>query len=78
MTQKGQDLITKYNLSSKLKSLEDEGVSEESTVPKVWAATKSERAILFAKRREEMILNARKNMEDAARREAKGKGKAVE
>ena len=78
MPQKGQDLIARYNLSSKLKDLENETVPEESAVPKVWAATKGERAALFAKRREEMILNARKNMEDAARREAKGKGKAVD
>ncbi|CAF9908451.1 MAG: hypothetical protein GOMPHAMPRED_006166 [Gomphillus americanus] len=75
---KGQDLISRYNLTSKLKTIEDEAVPEGATISKGWAATKSERAALFTKRREEMILNARKRMEDAARREAKGKGKASE
>ena len=76
--QKGQDLISRYNLTSKLKTVEDDNVPEGATVSKGWATTKTERAALFAKRREEMILNARKRMEDAARREAKGKGKATE
>ena len=76
--QKGQDLISRYNLAPKLKTIEDEAIPEGATVSKGWAATKSERAALFTKRREEMILNARKRMEDAARREAKGKGRAID
>jgi hypothetical protein len=45
---------------------------------KGWATTKSERAALFAKRREEMILKARRKMEDQARKDAKGKEKILE
>ena len=82
--QKPEDLISRYNLSSKLKGSEDgfeeedqTGASKTREKEKGWASTKSERAALFAKRREEMILDARRKMEAQQRREAKGKAKEV-
>lgn len=60
------DLITRYNLASKIKT--SEGVSGEhpSLVTKgkqSWSANKVERQSLLQQRREEMILAARKKME---------------
>lgn len=80
--QKAQDLISRYNLSSRLKTDEDEFEDEEQESradqkEKGWASTKAERAALFAKRRDEMILNARRKMEVQQRRELKGKAKEV-
>jgi len=61
------DLITRYNLSAKIASA-DQGMEDaESTNPaggkSAWSANKNERQALLQKRREEMILSARKKMQ---------------
>ncbi|KAI9860274.1 MAG: hypothetical protein M1824_003276 [Vezdaea acicularis] len=54
------DLITRYNLTSKL---EEEKESEEDLDKKAtWSANKSERQALMQKKREEMILRARRKL----------------
>ena len=78
-----RDLISRYNLSSKLDVDDEDQFDDEDAKAKNkdhdkgWAATKSERASLFAKRREEMILEARRKMQAQQRRELKGKGREV-
>lgn len=78
-----QDLISRYNLSSKLSAAATKAVQEptpdvtpatQNTSSTAWASTKSERAALLARRRDEMILNARRKMEEKDRnRDIKGK-----
>ena len=77
--QKHEDLISRYNLSLRLKAEEDDYEEEGQEKPKDkgWAPTKTERAALFAKRREDMIIAARRKMEAKQRREEKGKAKEV-
>jgi len=61
------DLITRYNLESKITSENlDRGEAESMTSAggkQVWSQNKSERQALLQRRREEMILAARKKME---------------
>lgn len=59
------DLITRYNLSSKL------GVASESSAAETpqkktqaWSTNKTERSALLQKRREDMILAARRKLEE--------------
>ena len=76
--QHGPDLITRYNLSSKLSQplSETSGVSgagagEGKKPQQGWSQNKNERQALLQRRREEMILNARRKMEE---KERGGKG----
>ncbi|KAL8830301.1 MAG: hypothetical protein Q9191_001510 [Dirinaria sp. TL-2023a] len=61
------DLITRYNLKSKISDsneLEGEGASVKGPV---WSNNRDERQELLKQRREEMILKARRRMEDKER-----------
>ncbi|KAH3915524.1 hypothetical protein HBI56_149090 [Parastagonospora nodorum] len=62
------DLITRYNLSSKLAQSEEP--AKEEAPKKAWSADKNERQMNLQRRREEMILAARRKLE------AQEKGKA--
>ncbi|KAH7382720.1 AMFR protein-like protein [Phaeosphaeria sp. MPI-PUGE-AT-0046c] len=55
------DLITRYNLASKLGQVEE--VQEEQPKAKAWSADRNERQANLQRRREEMILAARRKME---------------
>ena len=59
------DLITRYNLQNKLGGSEDGAEAEagESVKTEGWSASKEERQALLRKRRDDMILAARKKME---------------
>ena len=61
------DLITRYNLSAKIASADQGAESAESTSiaggKSAWSANKNERQALLQKRREEMILAARRKMQ---------------
>ncbi|KAF2877673.1 hypothetical protein BDV95DRAFT_481916 [Massariosphaeria phaeospora] len=65
------DLITRYNLASKVAS-QAATTPDESAKPKAWSQDKSERQANLQRRREEMILAARRKME------AKEKARAPE
>ena len=61
------DLITKYNLQSKLRSDETEKLATDTpsaTAGSGWSANKTERQQLLQRRRDEMILAARRKMEE--------------
>ena len=63
------DLITRYNLGSKISSppsTPSEEGSEMSGSPQAqsWSNNKNERQALLKRRREEMILNARRKLEE--------------
>ncbi|MCJ1341369.1 hypothetical protein MMC09_006665 [Bachmanniomyces sp. S44760] len=90
-TPRQPDLITRYNLSSKVASISkppsegaSEGAEREGEEGKgkgkkekpVWPSSKSERQALLQRRREEMILTARRKMEEEEAR-ARDKGKGV-
>lgn len=62
------DLITRYNLSEKL--AQNEEPEKEEAPKKVWSADRNERQMNLQRRREEMILAARRKLE------AQEKGKA--
>ncbi|KAJ5547955.1 hypothetical protein N7513_005189 [Penicillium frequentans] len=64
----GQDLISRYNLSARITAENEESQSPAST--SAWAQNKEERQRLLQKRRDEMILAARRKMME------KGKGPA--
>ncbi|KAA8650618.1 hypothetical protein EYZ11_002754 [Aspergillus tanneri] len=55
----GQDLISRYNLQSKMDSV---GPRDAQTVSGGWSQNKEERQRLLQKRRDDMILAARKRM----------------
>lgn len=57
------DLITRYNLSSKLSQTSD-AAAEEQPKGKAWSQDRNERQANLQKRREEMILAARRKMEE--------------
>ena len=61
------DLITRYNLTARIG---EEGKPEE--MKPAWSNSKSERQALLQRRREEMVLRARRKMEE---REGSGKVK---
>ncbi|CAN9127268.1 unnamed protein product [Alternaria alternata] len=65
------DLITRYNLSSKL-SQADQPVQEEQPKTKSWSADKSERQANLQRRREEMILAARRKLQEQEKAKASG------
>ncbi|KAJ5925219.1 AMFR protein [Penicillium verhagenii] len=56
----GQDLISRYNLSAKIASESEESQSPASA--SAWSQNKEERQRLLQKRRDEMILAARRKM----------------
>lgn len=70
------DLISRYNLSSKITTGADEpGMSEGQTGSEAskktgWSQNKTERSELFKRRREEMVLAARRKMEAKERQAA--------
>ncbi len=71
------DLITRYNLKSKLTEGASPAASIESTEEapgkkqgQAWSANKAERQALLQRRREEMILAARRKMEARVAAEA--------
>ncbi|KAL5119175.1 hypothetical protein ACEQ8H_002883 [Pleosporales sp. CAS-2024a] len=55
------DLITRYNLSSKIHAPEEPG--QDEAPKKAWSADRNERQMNLQKRREDMILAARRKME---------------
>ncbi|KAI4103619.1 MAG: hypothetical protein LQ339_004148 [Xanthoria mediterranea] len=76
------DLITRYNLASRISAAsQPEGAApeeEEASKPQVtWSQSKAERQALLQKRREDMVLAARRKMEQRERERAKGKAKEV-
>jgi coupling of ubiquitin conjugation to ER degradation protein 1 len=68
------DLITRYNLSSKLTQSpetppDSDSAPESGKKPKqAWSNNKNERQALLQKRREDMILAARRKMEEAEKK----------
>lgn len=58
----GQDLISRYNLSSKLASENEPETSTIASSTSSWSQNKDERQRLLQKRRDEMILAARRKM----------------
>ncbi|KAK0672275.1 putative coupling of ubiquitin conjugation to ER degradation protein [Cercophora samala] len=70
------DLITRYNLAEKLKASGDaeEEAKGGGNGKKAWSSNKDERQTLLQKRRDQMILEARRKMEAklAAEKAAKG------
>ncbi|KAJ8118232.1 hypothetical protein OPT61_g732 [Boeremia exigua] len=64
------DLITRYNLSSKLNRSAEP--AEETPKAKAWSADRSERQSNLQRKREEMILAARRKMEEKERANASG------
>ncbi|KAJ9197250.1 hypothetical protein DTO021D3_3560 [Paecilomyces variotii] len=59
-----QDLISRYNLASKIASENDRDSSETSpSADSAWSQSKSERQRLLQKRRDEMILAARRKLQ---------------
>jgi len=64
------DLITRYNLSSKLSQQAE--ATEEQPKTKAWSADRNERQSNLQKKREEMILAARRKMEEKERANASG------
>jgi coupling of ubiquitin conjugation to ER degradation protein 1 len=65
------DLITRYNLSSKLSQV-SQPTQEEQPKAKSWSADKSERQANLQRRREEMILAARRKLEEQEKAKASG------
>ncbi len=65
------DLITRYNLQSKVAAGEQQGKSDDDadsqdgsgSKAKGWSASKDERQSLLQRRRDQMILEARRKME---------------
>jgi coupling of ubiquitin conjugation to ER degradation protein 1 len=55
------DLIKRYNLDSKLQSAE--AIEKEQATKPVWSANKTDRQTSLQKRREEMILAARRKLQ---------------
>ncbi|PWY73619.1 putative AMFR protein [Aspergillus heteromorphus CBS 117.55] len=58
----GQDLISRYNLSSKVEDDSSPEPAQSQTPPTGWSQSKEERQRLLQKRRDEMILAARRRM----------------
>lgn len=62
------DLITRYNLASKVNTPASDASPSESNAPKkAWSQDRDERQKLLQRRREEMILAARRKMEEKDR-----------
>lgn len=78
------DLITRYNLQAKIAEAANQAAASQSSVPEptegekqkqgqAWSQNKGERQALLQRRREEMILAARKKMEAKVAAEAQAK-----
>ena len=70
--EKPMDLITRYDLSARVGGAENGGQEEDANQSQnqgIWAETRSQRQELLRRRREEMVLAARRNFE----KESKGK-----
>jgi len=65
----GQDLISRYNLNGKV-SVESPDASQPSTSTSSWSQNKDERQRLLQKRRDDMILAARRKMMEKAQNPA--------
>ncbi|KAG9385728.1 CUE domain containing protein [Pyrenophora tritici-repentis] len=63
------DLITRYNLSSKISQTE-QSAQEGQPKTKSWSADKNERQANLQRRREEMILAARRKLEEQEKAKA--------
>ena len=63
------DLITRYNLASKVGQASSTGTEEQPK--KAWSQDKNERQANLQRRREEMVLAARRKMEEKAKAESK-------
>ncbi|OCL09273.1 hypothetical protein AOQ84DRAFT_339182 [Glonium stellatum] len=61
------DLITRYNLASKINTPFEASSSEPNVPKKAWSQDKDERQKLLQRRREEMILAARRKLEEKDR-----------
>ncbi|KAK4193701.1 hypothetical protein QBC35DRAFT_479981 [Podospora australis] len=78
------DLITRYNLKDKINTAVEEGTAAKDSsangksTGKSWSTNKDERQSLLQKRRDQMILEARRKMEAkiAAEKAAAGAGKS--
>lgn len=66
------DLITRYNLSSKLSATAQTEPENEKQKQKAWSQDKKERQANLQRRRDEMILAARRKMEEKERAKAMG------
>ncbi|KAF2196688.1 hypothetical protein GQ43DRAFT_426080 [Delitschia confertaspora ATCC 74209] len=58
------DLITRYNLSSKLHAAAEASTSGSEAPKKIWSQDRDERQRNLQRRREEMILTARRRLEE--------------
>jgi coupling of ubiquitin conjugation to ER degradation protein 1 len=58
------DLITRYNLTARVSSGEDAEIASSGARRHGWSQNKNERQALLQKRREEMILAARRKMQE--------------
>ena len=58
----GQDLITRYNLGSRIAAGNDNTSSFTPSSPRGWSQNKDERHRLLHKRRDDMILAARRRL----------------
>lgn len=72
------DLIKRYNLSDKVSSTpstlgEDISTGGGAAPAQAWSNNKNERQVLFQRRREEMVLSARRKMQERER-ERMGQG----
>lgn len=69
------NLIQRYNLQDKVQSKqEQDGEAEAAAETKKWSTNKDERQTLLQKRRDEMILAARRKMEAKIAGEKAGAG----
>ncbi|KAF2475890.1 uncharacterized protein BDR25DRAFT_253517 [Lindgomyces ingoldianus] len=66
------DLITRYNLASKLAAVPGTSTSEPTSKQKTWSQDRNERQANLQRRREEMILAARRKMEEKDKARASG------
>ncbi len=57
------DLITRYNLKDKLSTGAPSGPAESPNGSKAWSSNRDERQSLLQRRRDQMILEARRKME---------------
>ncbi|KAF2188662.1 hypothetical protein K469DRAFT_703265 [Zopfia rhizophila CBS 207.26] len=66
------DLITRYNLKSKLTDAPKASSQESQPPKKAWSQDRNERQANLQRRREEMILAARRKMEEKEKAKASG------
>lgn len=70
------DLISRYNLGARLNAKSEEDDLPSPSGKQAWSQNKAERQALMKRRREEMILAARKKMEAKIAAEAAAKTNA--